>query len=408
MYWKLAKVRFDHFLILAIFIFFLVVIASHLRQPLFYWTYGDWLINYSGGFVRRGLAGEIFLFFANASGIPLDSVVNYSILLLALMLILLLFVIAFWLNSLQVFWLCFGPCLLFPTFWDSGYFGRRDLLVLLLIALHTSIVTYGWHVRNFQTYILPVLLAIGTLVHEIQFYFLPFHLFLITIQEGNLRRPLIINSVATVTVFLLVMLHSGSLNQAVKICESIKTEVSGEAYQRYCNWPQGVKGIEGGPIYNIGASKLGEYVDDQVHWLFSRSVAFQAYAVLYFICVGLTLILFRGTLNEVRTHNLTGLFELANLMFIANLFMGIDVGRWIVLTCFHNFLVLSGASVYYRTRESSPFWMIAIVVLTAVFVRVDHTAGHVHSLADIFKSQLGDAWAAGLLHIAAFVKTFTY
>jgi hypothetical protein len=34
------------------------------------WTAGDWLINYSGGFVRRGLPGELFLLAARALQVP--------------------------------------------------------------------------------------------------------------------------------------------------------------------------------------------------------------------------------------------------------------------------------------------------------------------------------------------------
>ena len=31
----------------------------------FNWTFQDWLINYEGGFVRRGLAGELILILTN-------------------------------------------------------------------------------------------------------------------------------------------------------------------------------------------------------------------------------------------------------------------------------------------------------------------------------------------------------
>ena len=37
--------------------------------------YSDWLINYQGGFVRRGLAGEVLFQFYNLLKIPLDSLV---------------------------------------------------------------------------------------------------------------------------------------------------------------------------------------------------------------------------------------------------------------------------------------------------------------------------------------------
>ena len=39
------------------------------------WVIGDWLINYSGGFVRRGLTGEVALLLHRVSGVPLEWVI---------------------------------------------------------------------------------------------------------------------------------------------------------------------------------------------------------------------------------------------------------------------------------------------------------------------------------------------
>ena len=44
--------------------------------------YSDWLINYQGGFVRRGLPGEIFYQLNKFTNIPLDLIVFISISLL--------------------------------------------------------------------------------------------------------------------------------------------------------------------------------------------------------------------------------------------------------------------------------------------------------------------------------------
>ena len=39
------------------------------------WIIGDWLINYSGGFVRRGLAGAVVMLMHRSTGVPLQWVV---------------------------------------------------------------------------------------------------------------------------------------------------------------------------------------------------------------------------------------------------------------------------------------------------------------------------------------------
>ena len=49
---------------LAVF-FVLLIYIMHYDYSLGGWIYGDWVINYSAGFVRRGLSGEIILFISN-------------------------------------------------------------------------------------------------------------------------------------------------------------------------------------------------------------------------------------------------------------------------------------------------------------------------------------------------------
>ena len=49
------------------------------RSP---FQYSDWLINYQGGFIRRGLPGEIFYQLYKLTNIPLDLIVFISVSLL--------------------------------------------------------------------------------------------------------------------------------------------------------------------------------------------------------------------------------------------------------------------------------------------------------------------------------------
>ena len=45
------------------------------------WQYGDWLINYQGGFIRRGLIGELFYSLHSLTKIPLDLIILNSVIL---------------------------------------------------------------------------------------------------------------------------------------------------------------------------------------------------------------------------------------------------------------------------------------------------------------------------------------
>ena len=64
------------------FYLFLILIFSilFLSQKFLYptdWTTSEWLINYQGGFVRRGLIGELLYQIHNLSGIQLRYLVFY-------------------------------------------------------------------------------------------------------------------------------------------------------------------------------------------------------------------------------------------------------------------------------------------------------------------------------------------
>ena len=57
---------------LSIFFFTSIVVGSFLNMlsnktyQYDSWTIGEWLINYQGGFVRRGLSGETIYFLSNS------------------------------------------------------------------------------------------------------------------------------------------------------------------------------------------------------------------------------------------------------------------------------------------------------------------------------------------------------
>ena len=49
----------------------LLFLIADRQEP---WQMGDWLLNYSSGFVRRGLSGELFLALAAVTGLEIKHV----------------------------------------------------------------------------------------------------------------------------------------------------------------------------------------------------------------------------------------------------------------------------------------------------------------------------------------------
>ena len=67
--------KFSIFLISFVFIFISIRFYSFV-EDYSSWQYADWLINYQGGFVRRGLFGEIFFNIYKLFSLRLDLIVD--------------------------------------------------------------------------------------------------------------------------------------------------------------------------------------------------------------------------------------------------------------------------------------------------------------------------------------------
>lgn len=151
--------------------------ALHSEQYYTFWHFSEWLINYQGGFVRRGLCGEALLFIHRTFGADI-SLILYTVLYISTISLIILTVVIFRKNRLSM--------TILPTVILLGGFAmniipayRRDALVL--IAVFTTLYFYRQHIRNRKTiyYILFCTCSVFViLTHEASFFiFAPFILY---------------------------------------------------------------------------------------------------------------------------------------------------------------------------------------------------------------------------------------
>ncbi len=170
-----------------------------------YWAYTDWLIDYSQGFIRRGLSGEIWPLVPAAVS-PLAFVAVFSWLLIL--------VVAFgyvrllarsWktFHPLTLFGLLFLPSLFLFYLHDHDAIARKEILGYLTVLLHLLIVEKSFplgdgsslpdgNMRRYVGWMMPVavlLLPAIILVHEGNFLlFVPLH-GLITLTVLRMQAP---------------------------------------------------------------------------------------------------------------------------------------------------------------------------------------------------------------------------
>jgi hypothetical protein len=177
-----------------------------LEDDLNYWAYTDWLIDYSQGFIRRGLSGEIWRL-VPAAVPPLEFVAVFSwILVLAAAFGFIRLLTRSWksLHPLTVFGLLFLPSLFFFYIHDHNAIGRKEILGHLSLLLHLFVVEKSFplkdgsplpdgDLRRYIRGLLPIaviLLPAIILVHEANFLlFVPLHgMITLTILRMNSKN----------------------------------------------------------------------------------------------------------------------------------------------------------------------------------------------------------------------------
>jgi hypothetical protein len=175
-------------------LFLLIFSAAWIRELLYwfhtdafgtslnYWAYTDWLIDYSQGFIRRGLSGEIWrLVPAALSRLEFVTLLSWFLILAAAIGTVRLLARS-WktIHPLTLFGLLFLPSLFFFYLHDHDTIARKETLGYLTLLLHLLIIEKTFplgsgsalpegSLRRYLLWLLPVtvlLLPAIILVHE--------------------------------------------------------------------------------------------------------------------------------------------------------------------------------------------------------------------------------------------------
>lgn len=191
------------------------------------YTMGDWLINYQGGFVRRGFLGELIYQMHQATGInPCDFVVVFQILLYAVFGIASYRLLKRQNHLLPYIFLIFSPnVLLYHINEPYGGF-RKEIIYFALLsinALNVQIKTRGAFERVF--FLTLALYPLAILSHEILFAFLPYLFALYFIRYTPDTKRIVWMAIllcVSVFSFLFALAYSGDSRIVLLITRSLK------------------------------------------------------------------------------------------------------------------------------------------------------------------------------------------
>ena len=197
------------------------------------WAYNNLFINYTAGFVRRGLLGNIFLSLNNNYGIkPLHffTIIYFTCYFLQL---IIYYKLLFKYKNYKLFvtFLLLSPATILFNVYDLGVLMTQDAFINLSILLHA--LFFIWKkttIRNYKIFLLIFLfpfITINILNHENQVFFLPFHLlFTFCFYKMNQKKiksfELFYYYLYFLLPILLILSTSGSFEKLAIINESIK------------------------------------------------------------------------------------------------------------------------------------------------------------------------------------------
>ncbi len=160
-----------------------------------FWTFSQSHLNYSGGFVKRGLFGTISILLEDKFNINTSSSFTFFFIFFYLLSILLyLNIIKDYISNKILFvFLLLSPTLIMFSFNDLGGYQRFDIISIFLILFHTilirnykkRLIDLATYFKFFKKIIIPFII-ISLFIHEIQAWTIPFHfLFAKLILEKN-------------------------------------------------------------------------------------------------------------------------------------------------------------------------------------------------------------------------------
>jgi len=296
------------------------------------WGYSEFLVNYSSGFIRRGLPGSILWWIDNTFRISPYIFLTIVLASVILSTTLLFFYLVYFSNIsiLPLIVLSFHPLLLNSSFLSVIMF-RKDWFIIFGLICHAFLarlilinrITSKFYSKFLIVFILYNLVVIFS--HEINILFIFIHLFLISKIAKNLNHAdarLIKKLVALLLVsqtlsFLLVTFYHGTASQVLEIIEKM---------------PPGFNLSNTSAILSIGNLPSNQWRDvSSAMFLNTFSVLFFAF---WFLLGPVLIHRMLETLHKNKSLVSVGLGELSLVPLFTLFLLGNDWGRWIVLISF--------------------------------------------------------------------------
>jgi hypothetical protein len=284
---------------------------------------GEWLINYQGGFGRRGLLGELFTQISLKFNFPIRKTILYFLYFIFVVYysLIYLFFRDIKKNKLIIISVLSPLFVLFPLA-ELEALGRKDILIpfFFLIFCNFFLKTSFLVLSSILLICFPILL----LTHEVSIFYLPFFLIvlLFKIEKFNITKLLFIIFISIFFVFIIYILSNSahSSDQIKMMCDHMKNVLNDKC--------------------GLGAYVLNRALADNMAELGGNITQFiRNFFVFIFGFYALVILIQNSYFNNQKITIISKYLNykfLMSIVFLPTLIpfaIAVDWGRWFNLSC---------------------------------------------------------------------------
>ena len=189
-----------------LFVGFTIYLTLHISEFPYKYVFTDWLINYEGGYIRRGLLGQICFNISNIFNVDF----KHLVLIFQIITYLIYFLLFFYLFlkiKINYFWILviFSPIAFLYPLSELMSLGRKDVFV---ITSFLAFVLISYKSINSIIFSFIIFFGISIFIHEITFFYLFHYLFTIYLKNKFvIKEKFKIYHFLIVLIFLLFLLY---------------------------------------------------------------------------------------------------------------------------------------------------------------------------------------------------------
>ena len=190
------------------------------------WTISEWLINYQGGFTRRGLIGEIVFQISKLSSLTIrETILTFQITIYLLYFYLLYKFLKDTNNNILFIFAIFSPLFVIYPIAEVEVLGRKEIFIYVSFLLVVNIFSIK-NIQNRHYFYFSIILMISCLIWEGFVIYISYFIFILILKNNLVLNKIFLTKITISLIplsisFYFVFFHRLDENGLKMMCQSI-------------------------------------------------------------------------------------------------------------------------------------------------------------------------------------------